>query len=69
MSLDLPKVEYLDDTSAKKEQPKKKNTGIDYEAIRKNEEALKEAKEKRSAREWKKIKLSDLNTNTQTNTD
>lgn len=70
MSLDLPRVEYLDNEKRQgNSNTKKKNTGVDYEAVRKNEEALKENLERRKKNEWQKIKLSELDTNTQTNTD
>lgn len=70
MSLDLPRVEYLDNEKRQgNSNTKKKNTGVDYEAVRKNEEALKENLDRRKKNEWQKIKLSELDTNTQTNTD
>lgn len=60
MSLDLPRVEYIE-----KDKKKAKANGnqVDCEAIKKNEEALKESLERRKNREWKKINLSDLTTN------
>lgn len=60
MSLDLPRVEYIEKD---KKKAKTKSNEIDYEAIKKNEEALKESLERRKKKEWKKINLSDLTTN------
>lgn len=61
MSLDLPRVEYIEKD---KKKAKANSNQVDYEAIKKNEEALKESLERRKNREWKKINLSDLTTNT-----
>ncbi|SBV91918.1 hypothetical protein KL86DYS1_10467 [uncultured Dysgonomonas sp.] len=60
MSLDLPRVEYIEKD---KKKAKANSNQVDYEAIKKNEEALKESLERRKNREWKKINLSDLTTN------
>lgn len=60
MSLDLPRVEYIEKD---KKKAKANSNQVDYEAIKKNEEALKEALERRKKKEWKKVNLSDLTTN------
>lgn len=60
MSLDLPRVEYSSTDLDKKE--KKNPSPIDMDAVKSNEEALRQRKNKQS--NWKPIKLSDLNTNT-----
>lgn len=65
MALDVSRVEYDTD---KKKKPKK-NVIADEESIRLNEESARRSAERYKQKEWQPIKLSELDTNTQTNTD
>lgn len=65
MALDIPRVEY--DNPKKTDKPK--NLVADPDSIKLQEEANRKARERRERRGWKEVKLSELNTNTQTNTE
>lgn len=57
MALDIPHIDYSD---KKKNTPKKLDPND--ASLKLQEEANKKARERRKAKEWKKIQLSDENT-------
>lgn len=71
MSLDLPRVEYIHENEKGKNQNPTRPIKINPNdaSVKLQEEANKRAVERRKKNEWQKIKLSELDTNTQTNTD
>lgn len=71
MALDLPRVEYTheNDKGTPTDNGKRKKLDPNDKSLKLQEEANKRAFERRKKNEWQKIKLSELDTNTQTNTD
>lgn len=65
MALDIARVEY--DRLDKKEKKKKVLSSSD-DSIRLQEEANERMRQRREKESWQPIKLTDLDTNTQTNT-
>lgn len=71
MALDIPRVEYVkEDNKGKGKSKQKKQPRIlkDDPSIKLNEQAIIEARERKEKNKWKQIKLSDLNTLTNTDT-
>ncbi len=71
MALDLPRVEYTHDTDkvSPSNSGQRKRIDPNDKSLKLQEEANQRAAERRKNNEWQKIKLSELDTNTQTNTD
>lgn len=70
MSLDLPRVEYTheNEKGTPADNGKRKKLDPNDKSLKLQEEANKRAVERRKKNDWQKIKLSELDTNTQTNT-
>lgn len=65
MALDIPRVEYNHKDKSEAKTPKRINPNDP--SIKLQEEANRKARERREQQKWQKMKLSDLET--QTNTD